>query len=184
MESRTISNIAKREMEGEKKKVERWCPSTDPEKLWERGVVVAIAGDQCRLRLGEDNEAPRSFLLSETHPVEDSHLKNLDNIAEMDNLHVAPLLELLHRRHQQDMIYTRTADILISLNPFKDIPDLYTMPSDEELLLRAGQEPGDGTEGAPHVYSIANHAYCTLLHARASQSVLVSGESGAGKTEA
>jgi myosin-5 len=137
-------------------KAQRWCPSEDPDILWEKGEVEAtlvspIRPTQVRVLLEGDDEA-ETFDLKETHPVEQSHLLNLDNIADMDNLHVAPLLNLLRRRHQSDIIYTRTADILISINPFKTIEHLYLLPSDAELLSRSHQDPGDGTEGPPHVY--------------------------------
>ena len=134
--------------------------------------------------------------LSETFPVDPSHLENLDDIATMSNLHVAPLLDLLRRRYQNNQIYTTSADILISLNPYKQIPGMYDLPSHDVLAkrvtdaarLRDGEmsdyERVDKEVLPPHVYTLANQTYLMLLSSGLHQSVLLSGESGAGKTEA
>lgn len=61
----------------------------------------------------------------------------------MSSMHEAAFLNLLRRRYRGDKIYTWTADILISINPYKDIPLLYEMPihsirSEEVSLFRYG----------------------------------------------
>lgn len=50
--------------------------------------------------------------------------------AKLNNLHEAALLSLLHTRFANDDIYTYTGDVLISVNPYKTIPLLYSMPHD------------------------------------------------------
>merc|ERR1712185_843590 len=79
---------------------------------------------------------------------------------------------------KQDRIYTYIGPVLISVNPFKNVPGLYA-PS----LLRkyTGRYM---FEVAPHVYAVAEDAYRAMLSTHLDQAILVSGESGAGKTEA
>lgn len=50
--------------------------------------------------------------------------------AKLNSLHEAALLSLLHTRFENDDIYTYTGDVLISVNPYKTIPLLYSMPTD------------------------------------------------------
>jgi myosin-5 len=97
------------------------------------------------------------------------------------------------------LIYTCVGEVLVSVNPFRTIPDLYELPPDSVLKERAvaslqvGEDKGaalDAIEALmPHVYSTADQAYSQLLQGLSrgtneNQSILVSGESGAGKTEA
>lgn len=71
---------------------------------------------------------------------------------------------------------TYTGDILISINPYKNIPMLYNFPELDSI--------GKLDNPVPHVYSTAHGAYHALWKDGKCQSILVSGESGAGKTEA
>ncbi|RLN91499.1 hypothetical protein BBJ28_00021197 [Nothophytophthora sp. Chile5] len=71
---------------------------------------------------------------------------------------------------------TYTGDILISINPYKNIPMLYNFPELDSI--------GKLDNPVPHVYSTAHGAYHALQKDGKCQSILVSGESGAGKTEA
>ena len=76
-----------------------------------------------------------------------------------------------------EQIYTNIGTILISINPYKRLP-LYTF----EQIHRYNRK---GTrELPPHVFSIADRAYKSLVLEGLDQSILISGESGAGKTEA
>ena len=76
-------------------------------------------------------------------------------------------------------IYTwiGTGQVLLCVNPFKQIADLY---SPKTLNSYKNRRP---YENPPHVYAIAEKAYKDLLATHKPQCVLVSGESGAGKTE-
>ena len=150
-----------------------WCP--DPRHVWQLGVVVEDDGEKLHVLL-PDADAEVPFTVEQVHPYDPSHSLDLTNVAEMDNLHEAPLLALLRRRYLDDKIYTYTGDILISINPYKNIPMLYHFPEVE------AREKRDNP--VPHVYSTAHGAYYAMMKDGTCQSILVSGESGAGKTEA
>jgi myosin-5 len=103
------------------------------------------------------------------------HEGNYSNIAEMGDMHEPAVLQLIKRRYMNDQIYTYTGDILISVNPYKTIPGIYTLPSSAEVQDR---------NYPPHLYAIADRSYKALTETNENQAVLISGESGAGKTEA
>jgi len=89
----------------------------------------------------------------------------------------APLLWLLSRRYANDNIYTFTSEMVVSINPYKNIEGLYNMSRFLE------QSTSDEHLPPPHLFTVAHRASLRLLQGE-SQSILMSGESGAGKTEA
>ena len=87
------------------------------------------------------------------------------------------ILNALRTRSSQKLMYTWISNILLSVNPNKLIEGLYGSQVIEEYRQNATRLP-------PHVYAIANAAYQAILKPdRQSQSILISGESGAGKSE-
>eukprot|EP00474_Spongospora_subterranea_P010807 CRZ11265.1 hypothetical protein [Spongospora subterranea] len=96
---------------------------------------------------------------------------------EMESLHTASILYNLRIRFDQDIIYTYMGGILISVNPFKLI-DLF---SQETVDAYVGKTLRDNP---PHIYATADSVYRAILRGEGNQSVIISGESGAGKTEA
>lgn len=65
--------------------------------------------------------------VADTHPFDPSHALDLSDASQLNNLHEGPLLNLLIRRFQSDDIYTNVGGVLISINPYKFIPNLYTL---------------------------------------------------------
>lgn len=99
------------------------------------------------------------------------------DLVHLDSLNEGLILHNLKERYQVEQIYTNIGTILVSINPYKRLP-LYTF----EQIHRYSRK---GTrELPPHVYSIADRAYKALVLEGLDQSILISGESGAGKTEA
>jgi myosin V len=92
----------------------------------------------------------------------------------------------MKKRHIDGKPYTRTGDIIIAINPFQWFTELYTEKkrtyySNRIVWEASDNDPRDGME--PHVYECSALSYTGLAFGHLDQSILVSGESGAGKTE-
>ena len=94
----------------------------------------------------------------------------------------------LKARHVKNLPYTRTGDIVLAVNPYKWYPDLYSYKQRQWYAQTLVWNPPEAavdprTLLKPHVYEASCLAYKGLLQHAQDQSILVSGESGAGKTE-
>jgi len=106
---------------------------------------------------------------------ESSHL--CEDSTALVHMNDASILQNLEARYGQDRIYTYTASVLLAVNPYKHIPGVYDESQQESYAGKyVGQLP-------PHPFAIADAAYRSLMRERTDQALLISGESGAGKTE-
>uniref|UniRef100_A0A8C4X6Z7 Unconventional myosin-X-like n=1 Tax=Erpetoichthys calabaricus TaxID=27687 RepID=A0A8C4X6Z7_ERPCA len=110
-------------------------------------------------------------------PMHQSSIEGVEDMSTLLDLHEASIMHNLHQRYQQDKIYTCIGSILAAVNPYKQISGLYDS-STVELYSQhhLGELP-------PHIFAIANECYSCLWKRHDGQCVLISGESGAGKTE-
>lgn len=99
-----------------------------------------------------------------------------DNLATLTELNEQSLLLNIRRRYKDNRIYTDVGDILVAVNPFCRLP-VY-----DAAWCCAYNSP-DVSELAPHIYRIAARAFNALVQGKKSQVCVISGESGAGKTE-
>eukprot|EP00754_Rhynchopus_humris_P030115 Rhum_TRINITY_DN15258_c4_g1::Rhum_TRINITY_DN15258_c4_g1_i6::g.148165::m.148165/K10357/MYO5; myosin V len=142
-------------------------------ELKEYGEKQAVVVD-----VGEDGR-PQEFKVKTTDVhthTEGAYDKGFEDLFKMGDLHQATLLHCLKERYEKDrMMYTRMGEIIISINPFG--PRDYNNPT----------KMGPHTEGkweCPHTWEVAHKAYKKIVVMdKRNQSILISGESGAGKTE-
>ena len=92
----------------------------------------------------------------------------LDNLSCLKIINIPSIMNVLRQRYEKDIIYTFNGNVLISINPFKKIKNLYCL----DKILDTNK---------PHIFSTAELAYKNIN--KSNQAILVSGESGSGKTE-
>jgi len=102
----------------------------------------------------------------------DDELDCQNNLIDIPHLNEPTILNAVNIRFDINNIYTYTGNILISVNPFKNL-DLYSKETMEIYKLKELE--------FPHIYQIANNSFNLL---KKNQTILISGESGAGKTHA
>lgn len=142
---------------------------------YKRGRVTAIAEDNAKVTVTETESGTTRTVRAADVFLRDAVTQ--EDMVKLNHLHEAGVLDNLERRYSTDEIYTYTGSILIAVNPFKDMSHLYDA---HMMSMYRGARQGDLN---PHVYAVADAAYEALRNEDASQSILVSGESGAGKTE-
>eukprot|EP01133_Synstelium_polycarpum_P004385 gene4385-5131_t len=101
----------------------------------------------------------------------------VDDLVMMVDVSEASLNDNLQKRYKEGHIYTSIGPVLISVNPYKQL-GLY---GEDHINLYKGKHE---FEIPPHIYSVADKAYRALRSEHENQCIIISGESGAGKTEA
>uniref|UniRef100_A0A8V0Z462 Myosin XVA n=1 Tax=Gallus gallus TaxID=9031 RepID=A0A8V0Z462_CHICK len=101
----------------------------------------------------------------------------LEDMTQLEDLQEAAVLSNIRTRFERQLIYTYIGSILVSVNPYR----LYNIYGMEQVLQYEGRALG---ENPPHLFAIANVAYSKMMDAKHNQCIVISGESGSGKTEA
>ncbi|CAO2047305.1 unnamed protein product [Urochloa humidicola] len=135
----------------------------------ERAVVV-LTSQRKKITVSPEKLLPRDT-------DEDLGGGHVDDMTKLTYLNEPGVLYNLKKRYALNEIYTYTGSILIAVNPFTRLPHLYNEYMMEQYKgIRLG-------ELSPHVFAVADASYRAMVNESRSQSILVSGESGAGKTE-
>jgi len=108
--------------------------------------------------------------------VSESVLQEVDDMLQLPELHESSILYNIRKRFEKNEIYTFAGRLVVAVNPFERLP-IY---SREVMNSYKGKKRN---EVKPHVFALADGAYRMMLVNQKSQSILISGESGAGKTE-
>ncbi|XP_062404048.1 unconventional myosin-Vc [Sardina pilchardus] len=157
-----------------------WIP--DPEEVWQSAEILKDykPGDDV-LELQLENGTEMRYPV-ETGNVQLPHLRNPDilvgenDLTALSYLHEPAVLHNLRVRFvESKIIYTYCGIILVAVNPYRQLP----VYGDAVIHAYSGQNMGDLD---PHIFAVAEEAYKQMARNNRNQSIIVSGESGAGKT--
>ncbi|XP_006805660.1 myosin IEb [Neolamprologus brichardi] len=104
-------------------------------------------------------------------------VSGVDDMVLLSKINEDAITDNLKKRYMDDYIFTYIGPVLISVNPFKQLP--YFTEREVELYQGAAQY-----ENPPHIYALADNMYRNMMIDSENQCVIISGESGAGKTVA
>lgn len=162
-----------------------WYPSED--LGWIGVQVSSIEEHEGKFKLELTSEADDSVHLVETDTLSEDNpslpplrnppiLEAAEDLTSLSYLNEPAVLHAIKVRYSQLNIYTYSGIVLIATNPFQRIDQLY---SQDIVQAYAGKERGALD---PHLFAIAEDAYRCMKRDRENQTIVVSGESGAGKT--
>ncbi|XP_055903607.1 unconventional myosin-XVIIIa isoform X1 [Eupeodes corollae] len=128
-------------------------------------IIVQLMHNGEELTVDEDD-------IEKSNP---SHLDLVEDICQLKHLNEASVLHCLRQRYASNLIHTKAGPILMVVNPMAPL-SLY---SEKVVSMFRGCKTEDMP---PHVYSLAQTAYRTMLETRRDQSLIFMGRSGSGKT--
>ncbi|NWR36886.1 MYO7A protein, partial [Tachuris rubrigastra] len=142
------------------------------------GAVVKLCDSgQIQVVDDEDNEhwiSPQNA--SHIKPMHPTSIHGVEDMIRLGDLNEAGILRNLLIRYREHLIYTYTGSILVAVNPYQLLP-IY---SPEQIRLYTNKKIG---EMPPHIFAIADNCYFNMQRNNKDQCCIISGESGAGKTE-
>uniref|UniRef100_H2YYW4 Myosin motor domain-containing protein n=1 Tax=Ciona savignyi TaxID=51511 RepID=H2YYW4_CIOSA len=149
-----------------------WFP--DKENAYVKGELIKTDKGKCTIKACEGGKemTVKEDDLQEMNP---PRYEKCEDMAGMTFLNEASVLNNLRSRYESFMIYTYSGLFCVTVNPYKMLP-VYAP------YVISAYKGKRRTEMPPHLYSIADNAYTEMLMNRENQSMLITGESGAGKT--
>uniref|UniRef100_A0A668AH43 Myosin-9 n=1 Tax=Myripristis murdjan TaxID=586833 RepID=A0A668AH43_9TELE len=150
-----------------------WVPS---EKLgFEAGSVKEEHGEECVVELADSGKKVKTKR-DDIQKMNPPKFNKVEDMAELTCLNEASVLHNLKDRYYSGLIYTYSGLFCVVINPYKYLP-IYT---EDIVEMYKGKKRH---EMPPHIYAITDTSYRSMMQDREDQSILCTGESGAGKTE-
>ncbi|EEB05913.2 myosin-51 [Schizosaccharomyces japonicus yFS275] len=109
-------------------------------------------------------------------PCNPKDTEDADDLTTLTHLNEPSVLSSICKRYEKQKFYTYSGIVLVALNPYQALPGLY----DDSVISQYLKHSKSKSE--PHLYSIASKCYRSLVNTSKNQTIIVSGESGAGKT--
>ncbi|KAL6476928.1 hypothetical protein MHYP_G00154270 [Metynnis hypsauchen] len=149
------------------------CFVADPKVEYVRGKIKS----QDATKVTVETEDGRVVMVKpdDVHPTNPPKFDKIEDMAMLTHLHEPAVLFNLKERYEAWMIYTYSGLFCVTVNPYKWLP-VYN----PEVIN--GYRGKKRQEVPPHIFSISDNAYQYMLTDRENQSILITGESGAGKT--
>ncbi|XP_059180070.1 myosin heavy chain, fast skeletal muscle-like [Centropristis striata] len=145
----------------------------DPKELFVKGTLQSKDGGKATVKT--DVGQVVTVKDDEFFPMNPPKFDKIEDMAMMTHLNEASVLFNLKERYAAWMIYTYSGLFCVTVNPYKWLP----VYNQEVVVAYRGKKR---QEAPPHIFSISDNAYQFMLTDRENQSILITGESGAGKT--
>uniref|UniRef100_A0A8C8BHG5 Myosin heavy chain 2 n=1 Tax=Otus sunia TaxID=257818 RepID=A0A8C8BHG5_9STRI len=149
------------------------CFVVDEKQMYVKGTIQSREGGKVTVKTCDDTTV--TVKDDEVFPMNPPKYDKIEDMAMMTHLHEPAVLYNLKERYAAWMIYTYSGLFCVTVNPYKWLP-VYN----PEVV--AGYRGKKRQEAPPHIFSISDNAYQFMLTDRNNQSILITGESGAGKT--
>ncbi|XP_016525987.1 myosin-10 isoform X6 [Poecilia formosa] len=150
-----------------------WVPSE--KHGFESASIREERGDEVEVEL-TDSQRKLTLSREEVQRMNPPRFSKVEDMADLTCLNEASVLHNLRERYYSGLIYTYSGLFCVVVNPYKNLP-IYT---ESIVEMYRGKKRH---EMPPHIYAISEAAYRSMLQDREDQSILCTGESGAGKTE-
>lgn len=150
-----------------------WVPSE--KQGFEAAYLKEESGDEAIVELAENGKKVK-VNKDDIQKMNPPKFSKVEDMAELTCLNEASVLHNLKERYYSGLIYTYSGLFCVVINPYKNLP-IY---SEEIVDMYKGKKRH---EMPPHIYAITDTAYRSMMQDREDQSILCTGESGAGKTE-
>ncbi|NWZ62571.1 MYH9 protein, partial [Acrocephalus arundinaceus] len=150
-----------------------WVPSE--KNGFEAASLKEEVGDEAIVELAENGKKVK-VNKDDIQKMNPPKFSKVEDMAELTCLNEASVLHNLKERYYSGLIYTYSGLFCVVINPYKNLP-IY---SEEIVEMYKGKKRH---EMPPHIYAITDTAYRSMMQDREDQSILCTGESGAGKTE-
>uniref|UniRef100_A0A8C3AQ67 Myosin heavy chain 10 n=1 Tax=Cyclopterus lumpus TaxID=8103 RepID=A0A8C3AQ67_CYCLU len=150
-----------------------WIPSE--RNGFEAASIREERGEEVLLELAENGKKV-VINKDDIQKMNPPKFSKVEDMAELTCLNEASVLHNLKDRYYSGLIYTYSGLFCVVINPYKNLP-IY---SENIIEMYRGKKRH---EMPPHIYAISESAYRCMLQDREDQSILCTGESGAGKTE-
>ncbi|XP_061702265.1 myosin heavy chain, fast skeletal muscle-like [Syngnathoides biaculeatus] len=149
------------------------CFVPEPKELYIRGVIQKKEGTQVTVKTSANETV--TVREEDCHPMNPPKYDKIEDMAMMTHLNEPSVLFNLKDRYAAWMIYTYSGLFCVTVNPYKWLP----VYDPQVVSAYRGKKR---MEAPPHIFSVSDNAYQNMLTDRENQSVLITGESGAGKT--
>ncbi|TRY83620.1 hypothetical protein DNTS_022101 [Danionella cerebrum] len=150
------------------------CYVIDDKELYVKGTIKSKDGGKVTVVV-LDTQAEKTVKEDDVHPMNPPKFDKIEDMAMMTHLNEPSVLYNLKERYAAWMIYTYSGLFCATVNPYKWLP----VYDPEVVTAYRGKKR---MEAPPHIFSVSDNAYQFMLTDRENQSVLITGESGAGKT--
>ncbi|KAG0040078.1 hypothetical protein BGZ82_005326 [Podila clonocystis] len=152
----------------------KWVWVEDKDEGYIAAWIGKEEGENVEVHL--NNGLVKTVHINQTDKMNPPKFDKVEDMADLTYLNEASVIHNLRLRYHSNLIYTYSGLFLVAVNPYRKLA-IYT----DEVILAYRHKKRH--EMSPHIYAVSDAAYHDMLQDRDNQSILITGESGAGKTE-